>query len=188
MDVLLLSFVTAALAEIGDKSQWIVLALALHFRRPGAVLAGVAAGALGASLMAAAAGAFVHDLVALRSASLLVALALAFAGIAGLIRNSAPQAPESAGKGAFAASAAAFFAAELADKTQFLTFGLAAQFDSLTLAAAGATAGMVAAAVPAVLAPEALRDAVPLKALRIGAACLFLLAAFFVAANALRLV
>lgn len=176
------------LAEVGDKSQLVVVALALHFRRPGAVLAGVAAGALGASLMAAAAGMLVHDLIALRSTSLLVALALAFAGVAGLIRNKAPEATETEDRGAFAASAAAFFAAELADKTQFLTFSLAAQFDSLALAAAGATAGMAAAAVPAVLAPEALSGAVPLKALRIGAACLFLLAALFVAVNALRLV
>jgi len=52
----------------------------------------------------------------------------------------------------------------------------------------GAAAGILVSSVPAVLLGTRLEQAVPLRAIRIGAAILFLIAAFITAINALRLV
>ena len=124
MDALLSAFVAAGLAEWGDKTQLLVVALAIRYRRPAPILA-----------------AFV-----------------------------------------------CFFIAEFGDKTQFLTFSIAARFESLLLAAAGATAGVLAASVPAAVLGDGLARSVPLRGIRLTAAILFLVLACIVAVNAWRLV
>lgn len=188
MDALLASFVAAALGEWGDKTQLLVVALAARYRRPLPILAGIFVAALANSLIAAFGGLLVHDMITLRAISLLVALALVFAGVAGLIR---PKPYESAGTsraGPFLVAAASFFVLEFGDKTQFLTFAIAAQYDAFALAAAGATAGVMASSVPAALLGEGLAKAVPLKAVRIGLGVLFLAVGLVVGVSALRLV
>ena len=188
MDALLASFVAAALGEWGDKTQLLGIALAVRYRRPLPILAGGLVAALANSLLAAFGGILVHDMIVLRALSLLVALALVFAGIAGLIR---PRPYDSAGTsraGPFLVAAASFFVLEFGDKTQFLTFALAARFDAFILAAAGATAGIMAASVPAALLGDGLSKAVPLKGIRIALGALFLAIGLFVAISALRLV
>ena len=188
MDALLTSFVAAALGEWGDKTQLLVIALAVRYRRPLPILAGVLVAALANSLIAAFGGAIVHAMVTPRAASLLVALALVFAGVAGLIR---PKAYESAGTsraGPFLVAAASFFVLEFGDKTQFLTFAFAAQFNALALAAAGATAGILVSSVPAAFLGDALARSAPLKGIRIGLGVLFLAIGLIVGISALRLV
>jgi putative Ca2+/H+ antiporter (TMEM165/GDT1 family) len=188
LDALLTSFVAAALGEWGDKTQLLVIALAVRYRRPLPILAGIFVAALANSLIAAFGGTFVHAMVTPRAASLLVALALVFAGVAGLIR---PKAYESAGTsraGPFLVAAASFFVLEFGDKTQFLTFAIAAQFNAFALAAAGATVGIIVSSVPAALLGEGLAKAVPLKGLRLGLGALFLAIGLFVGISALRLV
>ena len=188
MEALLTTFIAAALAEWGDKTQLLVVALAARYGKAGPILLGVAVAALANSVLAAAGGILVNGYIVLRAISLLIALALIFAGIAGLIGGKAPEEGRDWGRGAFLAAAGGFFILEFGDKTQFLTFALAAQFNSLLLAAAGATAGILVSCAPAaVLGPE-LGKHVPLKAVRIGVAILFLLIGFIVAINALRLV
>jgi putative Ca2+/H+ antiporter (TMEM165/GDT1 family) len=79
------------------------------------------------------------------------------------------------------------FVLEFGDKTQFLTFTLAARADSLWLAAMGATAGILAAAAPAVLLGDRLGEVLPLRQIRLGASLLFLIVGVIAAAGALRL-
>lgn len=188
MEPLLTSFVAAGLAEWGDKSQWLVVLLAARFARPMPILAGVAVAALANALIAAAAGIFVHDMIVARAASLLVAVALLFAGVAGLIRHKGPGIAERWPIGPFLTAAGGFFLLGLGDRTQFVTFALAAHYDSLALTAAGAAAGMIAASLPAALLGERLPALAHIGALRIGIAVLFLLAGFFVAITSLQLV
>jgi putative Ca2+/H+ antiporter (TMEM165/GDT1 family) len=188
LDALLTSFVAAALGEWGDKTQLLVIALAVRYRRPLPILAGILVAALANSVIAAFGGVFVNALITPRAASLLVALALVFAGVAGLIR---PRAYESAGTsraGPFLVAAASFFVLEFGDKTQFLTFAVAAQFNAFALAAAGATAGVLVSSVPAALLGDGLARAAPLKGVRIGLGVLFLAVGLFVGVSALRLV
>ncbi len=54
--------------------------------------------------------------------------------------------------------------------------------------AGGATAGVIAANAPAALLGDTMRAALPMKAIRIAAAILFLLCGLIVGINALRLV
>ena len=188
MDALLTTFVVAALGEWGDKTQLLVIALAVRYRRPLPILAGISVAALANSLLAAIGGLVVHDMIVLRAITLLVALALVFAGIAGLIRPKPYRSAGTSRAGPFLVATASFFVLEFGDKTQFLTFALAARYDALALAAAGATAGVVASNVPAALLGDTLAKSAPLKAIRIGLGILFLAVGLFVGLGAMQLV
>lgn len=193
MDALITTFIAAALAEVGDKTQLLVIAFAVRYRAPAPVIAGVAVAALANSLLAAAGGTLISGAITLRAISLLVAIALLFAGVAGFIRGkSAAEIGPGWGAtwktGPFVTTAACFFLIEFGDKTQFLTLALSAQFDAFGLAAAGATAGVVAANLPAIVLAERAPDMLKLGRLRLAVAALFLLVGSVVGLTALRLV
>src|SRR5579875_1970418 len=59
MEALLISFTTVALAEMGDRTQLLVLLLATRFRRPWPIVAGVACATLLSEAVAAALGAWI---------------------------------------------------------------------------------------------------------------------------------
>ena len=188
MDALLTTFIAAALAEFGDKTQLLVIAIAVRYRTAVPILLGVAVAALANNLIAAFGGTLVNGIITLRAISLLVAVALLFAGAAALIPQRSPAAMGAGWiTGAFVTTAACFFLLEFGDKTQFLTFALAAQYDSLLLAAAGATAGIVVANAPAAILAERSGALLRLKPLRLGIALLLLFVGFIVAISALRL-
>ena len=188
VDALLTSFIAAALAELGDRTQLFVVVLAMRFGRPAPILAGLALAALANSLIAAVGGVLIGGMIDTRALSLLVALALLFAAGGSFIRRSEPRMGEGWRTGAFVTAALCLFLVEFGDKTQFLTFALAGRFDSVALAAAGATAGIVAANIPAVLLGDRLAQTVPVRALRYAIGGLFLIVGFIVAVQALELV
>jgi putative Ca2+/H+ antiporter (TMEM165/GDT1 family) len=188
VDALLTSFLLAGLGEWGDKTQLLVLLFAARYHKPLPLLAGVAVGALANALLASAGGLVIHGWITLRATSLLVSVALAYAGVAGLIgRRRSDDLPDWR-TGPFLTAAICFFLTEFGDKTQFLTFAVSAQYGSLVLPALGATAGVLVASVPAALLGARFEGSLPVRAIRIGASILFLLAAFVIAINALRLV
>ena len=82
--------------------------------------------------------------------------------------------PKPARLGAFATTLVAFFLVEMGDKTQIATIALGARFQSVLPVMAGTTIGMLLANVPAVFLGHELIKRVPLKAVRIIAALLFL--------------
>lgn len=176
------------MAEWGDKTQLLAIALAARYPRPGAVLAGIAVAAIANALLASAGGMLIHGTITLRATSLLVAIALLLAGLSSFSRQKDPCDMGSTWKtGAFLTSAGCFFLLEFGDKTQFLTIALSAQFGSLLLAAAGAAAGVIVASVPAVLLGRTMTSVVPLKPIRVAAGALFLFIGLVVALSALRL-
>jgi putative Ca2+/H+ antiporter (TMEM165/GDT1 family) len=188
MEALLTSFLAAALAEWGDKTQLFVVALAVRYRAPLPILAGVVLAASANALIAALGGVLVHDLILIRAISLLLAVALVFAGVSGLIVTRPPALGERWKSGPFLTAAGGFFLVEFGDKTQFLTGAIAAQYDSLLLAAAGAAAGVALSSAPAALLGDRMEKLLPVRALRIGIAALFLFVGFVVAVSALRLI
>ncbi len=188
MDALLPAFVVALLAEWGDKTQLLVMALAVRFRRPAPILAGVVLAALANALLAAFGGVIIHDFITARAAALLVAVSLLSAGIFGLMRPSPPDLGTTWRTGAFLTSLGCFFLAEFADKTQFVTGALAAHHDSLVFTALGAAAGVTAASVPAIALGDRLAAVAPVQAIRVGIASLLLLAGLVVTVSALALV
>jgi Ca2+/H+ antiporter, TMEM165/GDT1 family len=185
MEALVTAFVAAFLAEWGDKTQLVVAMLAATTRKPGQVLIGLALAALASSTIVSLAGVYIAAQVPIRAMTLMVALSLLFAAAAGLIgrRDPAPATVRVPLLTAFILC----LAAELGDRTQFTTFALAGRFDSAPLAAAGATAAILAACIPAAILGQQLRATIPLRPIRYTVAGLFLVAGFIAAVKALQL-
>jgi putative Ca2+/H+ antiporter (TMEM165/GDT1 family) len=185
MEALLTSFVAAFLCAWGDRTQLLAATLTAGTKKPGQVLAGLILAALASNVVAAYAGIWIAGTITIRAMTLLTALALLFAGISGLIPRK--QKPESAARLPLLATFILCLAAEMGDRIQFLTFALAGRFDGAPLAAAGATAGLVAACVPAVMLGDRLQSTVPVRGIRWAVAGLMLIVGFIVAVKALQL-
>lgn len=187
MDALLPSFLAAGLAEIGDRTQLLAILLAAHFRKPMAVLGGVALAALANSLLAAFGGAMLHDLINHRAIALMLAVGLVLAGAGAFWRPKPPVLASYGPIGAFGTAALGFFILEFGDKTQLLTMAIAARVDSVALAGIGAAAGITLANAPAVLLAGEWPRIVPLRPVRIGVGLLFVLIGAIIAIGALRI-
>lgn len=142
MDALLSALVAALLAEIGDKTQLVALALAARFAHDRAVLGGIALAAAVNASIAAAGGAWIGPMMTREAATLLLAIALLFTGAGAFWRRQAPSVERWRG-GAFVASLAAFGLAEFGDKTQFMTFAIAARSEAPVLAGLGGALGVI---------------------------------------------
>jgi len=187
LDALLTSFIAAALGHWGDKSQWLVAALAARYRRPRAVLIGTSIAAIINALIAGIGGSVLHGLITPRAISLLLGMAFLFAGVEGLLGRRPKPMGEKWRQGPVVTAFFCFFVFGFADKSQFITATFAAQFNAPLLAAAGAAAGTIASSIPAALLGERFERIVPVKAIRIGTGLVFLVTAFVLAVNALRL-
>jgi putative Ca2+/H+ antiporter (TMEM165/GDT1 family) len=187
LDALFLSFIAAALGQWGDKTQWLIAGLSARYRRPRAVLAAAAIAAIANALIAGFAGRLIHGSVTPRAISLFVALALALAAVDGFIGRRPKPMAEGWRTGPFLATLVCVFLVGFADKGQFVTLALSAQFNAPLLTAAGAAAGMIVASAPAALLGDRFERVVPVRGIAIGVALLFLDIAFIMAVSALRL-
>jgi putative Ca2+/H+ antiporter (TMEM165/GDT1 family) len=176
MQALLVSTGVVALAEIGDKTQLLAFVLAARFRRPWPIVAGILVATLANH---AAAGAIGVALAAwLGPVVLRWALGLGFLAMAAwiLVPDKIDDADAARGRGgAFATTLVAFFLAEMGDKTQIATVGLAARYDALAQVVLGTTLGMLLANVPAVLVGDRLAHRMPVRGVHLAAAVLFVL-------------
>lgn len=175
MEALLVSTGVVALAEIGDKTQLLALLLAVRFKKPVPIIAGITCATVINHALAGALGMWITTTV---SADLLRwLLGLSFLAIAAwtLVPDTIDQndAITQNKFGVFGATAIAFFLAEMGDKTQIATVTLSAHYAAPLLAVAGTTLGMLIADVPAVLAGNQFAARIPLKPVRIVAAGIF---------------
>lgn len=186
MDALFISAAIVAIAEIGDKTQLLALVLAARFRRPlpiilGILTATVANHGLAAWVGTAAAG-------WLGGETMRWAVGLSFLVMAGWILVPDKIGDNTPGVGdrfgPFLTTLAAFFLAEIGDKTQIATVALAARFDDLALVTLGTTLGIMAADVPAVLLGKAAANRIPLRLVHIVAATLFAIMAILTLSEA----
>lgn len=189
MESLLTSIAVVALSEMGDKTQLLAFSLAARFRRPAPILAGILVATVANHSIAAAAGAWVAAHVA--PAALAWGLALSFAafGVWALKPDRLDDAGaegRTTGLGAFAATAALFFVAEIGDKTQLATAALGARYGQLAFVTTGTTLGMLVADAPAVLLGDRLAGRIPFGILRWAAAIAFFSLAIASAWVALR--
>lgn len=182
------ALVAAALAQTTDRSAWLAARLGDRFEgRRAAVIAGLAAALIVVNAIAAVAARLVAPLLTPNASALLLALALVSAGGAALVRPKPPRLKD-ARAGALIASLAGALALGIGDRTQFITFALAARTPLPVLAAVGATLGGLAILIPAALAGERARAALPEAAIRLGAAAVLLLWGVIAALGALRLI
>ncbi|WP_443970365.1 TMEM165/GDT1 family protein [Sphingobium sp. CR28] len=188
MDALLTSTALVALAEMGDKTQLLAMLLATRFRRPVPIICGIFAATLANHFLAALVG---HQAAWLLDAPwfrIAVALGFIAMGLWMLVPDKLDEdeplrAP--AGAGVFLTTLIAFFLVEMGDKTQIATVALGARFENVIAVTAGTTLGMMIANVPAVLGGEALARRVPMRAMQIGAAVLFVLLGLWALAGAM---
>lgn len=143
---MLYTFVVAAilitLAELGDKTQLLVLALACRYKA-WQVLAGVAMGSLAVHLLATAAGTLVGDVIPTTAVAVVAGLLFIGFGI-WTLRGASGQggedeAPSPSRFGPVLTVTASFFVAELGDKTQVMAAAIAADPSAVlrTVGAAG---------------------------------------------------
>jgi putative Ca2+/H+ antiporter (TMEM165/GDT1 family) len=170
-----------AAGEIGDKTQLLALVLASRFRRPLPIVAGIAVATLANHALAALAGAWLRDVVPAEYLRWILAGSFVAVALWALVPDRQDERPAmtTGHFGVFAITAGAFFMAEMGDKTQVATIMLAAQFGSLGAVIAGTTLGMLIADVPVVYLGRAAASRIPMRAVRIVAAMLFIALAVF---------
>jgi putative Ca2+/H+ antiporter (TMEM165/GDT1 family) len=165
-----------ALAEIGDKTQLLALLLALRFRKPLPIIAGILVATLLNHSLAGALGAWITTVVPAHVLRWILAgsfLAMAIWALIPDTLEANEAVPESGGSRVFVVTFVAFFLAEIGDKTQVATVAMAAHYPEVVLVVAGTTLGMLIADVPAVFAAEKIATRVPLKLIRGIAAAMF---------------
>ena len=171
MEAFLVSTAVVALGEIGDKTQLLALMLALRFRRPWPIVAGILVATLVNHTIAGAIGTWLRTVVSPEALKWGVALSFFAVAAWALKPDKLEEAPLPLSRlGVFAVTTVAFFLAEMGDKTQIATAILAARFNALPAVVAGTTLGMVIADVPAVFAGHLAADRIPFRAVRIAAA------------------
>ena len=166
MEAFLVSTGLVALAEMGDKTQLLSLVLTARFRKPWPILAGILVATLANHALAGALGQWVTD--HLGEQALRWVLGGSFLAMAGWMLVPDKLDDDDAqvrrpGLGVFATTLAAFFLAEMGDKTQVATVMLAARFDAWAVVVAGTTLGMMAANAPVVWFGERVLRRVPIR-------------------------
>lgn len=175
MEAFLVSAGVVALAEIGDKTQLFALVLAVRFRRPWPIIAGILISTLANHALAGVVGRWIAATIGPTWMRWILGLSFIAMAVWTLIPDKSPDADGQRFKmGPFATTLIAFFLLEMGDKTQIATIALAARYPSLLAVVAGTTVGMMLANVPAVLLGDVAAKALPLKVVHAIAALIFL--------------
>lgn len=171
-----LAFGVVFVAELGDKSQLLALALAARYR-PLPVLAGIALGSAFMFAVSVGVGAVLGAALPTRALNLLAGLAFVGFGLWTLRGDDEEDdgaTPEVGTRSVVLTTAGALLVAELGDKTMLATITLAST-NGVVGTWAGATLAMVAADALAILVGAVLGARLPERTIRIGAAVLFFL-------------
>jgi putative Ca2+/H+ antiporter (TMEM165/GDT1 family) len=176
MEAFLVSTGIVALAEMGDKTQLLSLVLAARFRKPWPIVLGIFVATFVNHALAGAAGAWLTTLLGPQLLRWILAGSFIAMAVWMLIPDKLDEQGDSAAPrlGVFGTTLIAFFLAEMGDKTQVATVMLAARFPAWTSVVAGTTLGMMIANVPAVWFGERVTRIVPIRAVHIVSALIFL--------------
>ena len=173
LDAFLVSFGIVGLAEIGDKTQLLSIVLAARFRRAPPVICGITVATLANHLIAAVLGDLFGSWLEGDAMRWLLGLSFLAVAVWALFPDREVDAGAGGDRGAFFATLCAFFIAEIGDKTEIATAGLAARFAIVVPVVLGTTLGMVAANVPVVLLGQRFAGRLPLTPIRLVAAAAF---------------
>jgi putative Ca2+/H+ antiporter (TMEM165/GDT1 family) len=175
LEALLTSIVLVAVAEIGDKTQLLSFVLAARLRKPWPIIGGILVATIVNHALAGWIGTLLAGWIEPSTLMWIVGGSFIAFGLWALHPDSLDGAPRIHPAGAFVTAFVAFFLAEMGDKTQFATIALAARYHTLGIVLLGSTIGMMLANVPAVWIGEKLALKIPLKAVRLVAAALFMI-------------
>jgi putative Ca2+/H+ antiporter (TMEM165/GDT1 family) len=182
VDAFLIALSSIAIAEIGDRTQLLSLALAAHYRRPWPIIGGILLATVANHSVAGVVGAWFGALLTPAVLDTVVGFSMVAMALWVLRADTLRDRPATSRRGAFAATLISFFIVEIGDKTQIATLALAAAYPNLVAVIVGTTAGMLIANIPAVFLGDALSGRLPIRAMNYVAAMVFgVLGAVFIA-------
>jgi putative Ca2+/H+ antiporter (TMEM165/GDT1 family) len=174
VEAFFVSTAVVGLAEIGDKTQILSLMLAARFQRPVPIILGILFATLANHAAAGAAGSLFGSLLSGPWMRWILGISFLSVAVWALFPDKYEGDDEGIRRaGAFLSTLCAFFLAEIGDKTQIATIGLAARFEAFYPVVIGTTLGMMLANIPAVLLGHKVANNLPVKAIRIVAALVF---------------
>lgn len=175
MDAFFVSTGLVALAEMGDRTQLLAFLLAARYRKPLPIILAILVATLANHAFAGLVGTWLTALMGPQTLRWVLGLSFIAMAIWVLIPDDLDNTHTHASRfGVFGTTLITFFIAEMGDKTQIATVALAAQYQSLVWVVVGTTLGMMIANVPAVYVGDKLAHKLPIKAIHLVAAVIFL--------------
>lgn len=175
MDAFFVSTGLVALAEMGDRTQLLAFLLAARYRKPLPIILAILLATLANHAFAGLIGTWLTALMGPQTLRWVLGLSFIAMAIWVLVPDDLDNTETHASRyGVFGATLVTFFIAEMGDKTQIATVALAAQYQSLIWVVLGTTLGMMIANVPAVYLGDRLAHKLPIKAIHLVAAAIFL--------------
>jgi Ca2+/H+ antiporter, TMEM165/GDT1 family len=183
LQVFLISLVTVAIAEMGDRTQLLALVLSAKFRQPAPIIAAIFLATVVNHAIAGFLGVWFAKYLTPHILDIVVGVSMLGMSVWTLIPDKLDEGDtKTDGCGAFMATLIAFFIAEIGDKTQIATAALAAGTSNLFAVVAGSTTGMLVANVPVVFMGSRFAARLPMAMIHKVAAALFaVLGLYFIA-------
>jgi len=174
-ETFLISTGTVALAEMGDKTQLLSLALAARYQKPLPIILGILVATIANHAVAGALGAWIQSVAGGDVLRYVVGAGFIALG-AWMLLPDRPKARTFSDKmGPFVATVISFFIAEMGDKTQIATIALAGHAEHIYMVVIGTTFGLMLANVPVVFIGKFAATYLPLGLIRGAAAAVFIL-------------
>ncbi len=177
IEAFLVSTSSVTLAEMGDKTQLLSLVLAAKYRKPMPIVLGILVATLVNHALAGAVGAWIASV--LGADVLRWILGISFIAMAAWMLIPDQFDDESVGSnnrwGIFGTTVMLFFLAEMGDKTQLATVGLAAKYvGEYFWVIVGTTLGMMLANAPVVWWGDKITQKLPIRLIHRVCAAIFL--------------
>jgi Ca2+/H+ antiporter, TMEM165/GDT1 family len=173
MSAFLTSVGLVVLAEMGDKTQLLAMALACRFRWQ-TVMLGVFAATLGNHFLAVVVGTYLTELIPLFYVQIAASASFILFGFWTLRGDSLEGEDKRFNYSPFWTVAIAFFLAEMGDKTQLATVALAAEYKSILAVWLGTTTGMLIADALGICVGVVLGKKIPERLIKWVAALIFI--------------
>jgi len=171
------TFIAVLLAEIGDKTQIMTLALAARNRTILPVFVGSVLGEVSANSIGVVIGTFLGIAIPLDIVSLIAGAVFIIFGILNIVKKEEEEekVPQAKTKSMLLSAFYLIFLAEMGDKTQILTLGLSAQYQNpITVLIGLSLAFMTISSVGALLGERASKI-LPMKWIKIASGVLFII-------------
>lgn len=171
------TFIAVLLAEIGDKTQIMTLALAARNRAILPVLVGSVLGEISANSIGVAIGTFLGIAIPVNIVRLVAGAVFMIFGVLNIVKKEEEEekVPQAKTKSILLSAFYLIFLAEMGDKTQILTLGLSAQYQNpITVLIGLSLAFMTISSVGALLG-ERTSKILPMKWIKIASGALFII-------------
>jgi len=178
MTAFLTSLVFVILAEMGDKTQLLAMALATRYKWQ-TVMWGVFVATILNHLFAVVVGNYLTHFIPMNTIQIAAAVSFIIFGLWTIRGDELDGEDRATKRSPFWTVAIAFFIAEMGDKTQLATVALAAQFNTIIPVWLGTTTGMMVADGIGIIIGIVLGKRIPERAVKWFAAIIFILFGLF---------